>query len=125
MDDISCHSNKLRQDAASDAQAIKLRFSPELLRSFARLEAAVHKSEHFDPEALTTLQDYEDAKPRTIESTLSWIAIITKETMKHVNATGDSKAEEALNDVIRGLGERSSSLEQPITVVGKQINKSR
>lgn len=101
---VAKHVGKaLRQGEQIDADRVMVQFSPEVLRGFARLEAAVHKSEHFSPDILVNLQEYTAGKPLSVQSALTGIAFFTKEAMEHVNATGDKRAKEALDDLIGNL----------------------
>jgi hypothetical protein len=91
--------------SAMDSRSVRIRFSPEVKRLFARVEGAVHGSEHFSPEILENLQEYADEKPLLIQAALAHVATVTKETMRHINATGDEKAQLALWDLASALGE--------------------
>jgi hypothetical protein len=82
-----------------DAEGVKVQFTPGVVRGFARLEALVHDSLHFDSDLLLNLQDLAAGKPFFIQTALSEMALLTRETMKHVQATGDKRAEEALEEL--------------------------
>jgi len=82
-----------------DAEGVRVQFAPGVVRGFARLEALVHDSPHFDSDLLLNLQDLAAGKPFFIQTALSEMALLTRETMKHVQATGDKRAEEALEEL--------------------------
>ena len=86
-----------------DAHDVMVRFSPEVVRGFARLEAAVQDSDHFSPEILENLRGYATGKAISVQRALTGIAFVTREAMQHVNATGDEKAKDALADLIDNL----------------------
>jgi hypothetical protein len=90
-----------------DGASVMVQFSPEVVRGFTRLEAAVHKSKHFSPEILENLQAYTEGKPLTVHNAITAIAFVTKETMRHVHETGDTRAKEALDDLTLALIEDS------------------
>ena len=107
-----------RRVSETDASDIMIRFSPEVLRGMARLEAAVHDSEYFNPAILENLQEYSTGKPISVPSALTGIAHFTREAMDHVNATGDNRAKEGLDGFISDLlGLTDSS---PIMVVNER-----
>jgi hypothetical protein len=86
-----------------NADMVKVQFTPGVVRSFARLEALVHDSPHFDSDLLLNLQDLAAGKPFFIQTALSEMALITRETMNHVRETGDSRAEKALEELHESL----------------------
>jgi hypothetical protein len=87
------HARKMEKVNADDVQ---IKFAPEVVRSLARLEAFVHDSEHYDSGLLDTLREMAAGRPVYVQSALTEMALITSETMKHVQATGDKRAEDAL-----------------------------
>jgi hypothetical protein len=99
-----------------DADSARVRFSPDTARSFARLEAALSDSKHFDAGLLVNLQELAEGKTLSVHRALSEVANITRETMRHITATGDAKAKAALDEVITnlmGLGLDS----KPVTIL--------
>jgi len=87
-----------------DAKTAKIKFSQEVVKSLGRLEALVHGSAHYSPELLKNLQDWASGRPISgVSMALTEMALITRETMKHVNATGDTRAEETLGELISAL----------------------
>lgn len=115
------HSRKLTEFQPDE---LRVHFSPELKRNFARLEAAVCESEHFDGAMLRVLQDLAEGKPTTVRSTIIAIAAVVQETGNHIRATGDEKAEELLSTIIDGMMPLKDGPE-PITVVKNEIKKGR
>ena len=103
------HSRKV---AEIDARDIKVHFSPAVRSAFGDLEAAVHFSEHFDGDILRTVQDYAAGKPKSVHDVLIVLPTIAGETMKHVKATGDKRAEEAWNEIAGQISENGFSLTQ-------------
>lgn len=89
-----------RQVSEIDPGTLRVQFSDDVIRSLNRIEAAVHDSKHFDSDLLVNLQDLTSGKPIPVSYALSEVALITRETMKHVHATGDTKAAEALDQLI-------------------------
>jgi hypothetical protein len=108
-----------RASSQSGDEAILVQFSPEVVRAFSRLEAAVHKSEYFSPEILENLQAYTTGKPMTVHNAINAMTFVTQETMKHVLKTGDAHAEEAFNDLTTALIEDSKS---PVRLVKQRIS---
>ena len=103
------HSSHLeRQKPKSkemDAMNVSVRFSPEVVRKFARLEAFVHGSQHFDSGLLINLQSLASGKPPTLDLIIPEIAQLASETMRHVQATGDTRAADAFADLTSSLFE--------------------
>lgn len=108
--------NKHTTKAAEDAETLRVQFSPEMTQQFARLEAMVHDSNHFESEILDELQDRAAGKPISVKNTILSVAAIVQETMRHVAATGDTRAEEQLGHLVSELvGGRDS---HPVAVIG-------
>lgn len=93
-----------------------MRFSPEVTQQFARLEAMVHDSNQFAPEILSELQDRAAGKPISVKNTIMSVAVIVRETMKHVAATGNTRAKEQLGDLVSELIGGPSS--HPVALTG-------
>jgi uncharacterized membrane protein YgaE (UPF0421/DUF939 family) len=95
---------RARRVSEIDQKEIQIHFSRDVLRSFNRLEAAVHKSEHYSDELLENLQELSEGKPIPgIGAALTEMALIARETMRHVRATGEQHAEEVLGELISHL----------------------
>lgn len=94
------HAKAITESAGTD---VRVHYSPELRRQFARLEAAVHDSDDFPSEMVWIIQDKADGKPSSVQNEILGIAAIVKETMEYIHKTGDKKAEEALEGIIDGL----------------------
>jgi hypothetical protein len=92
-----------RKTSEINADSVLVQFSPEVVRGFARLEAALHDSQHFSQDILLNLQDYAAGKPLSVERALTGIALVTRETMEHVRATGDERTKDVLNNFISDL----------------------
>jgi hypothetical protein len=103
------HSRKVAQ---IDAKEIKVHFSPAVTSAFGDLEASVQSSEHFDKDILRTVQDYAAGQAKSIHGVLISLPAIAAETMKHVRATGDARAEQAWNDITAQINEKGFSLTQ-------------
>lgn len=86
-----------------NADDVKIKFAPDVVRSLARLEALLHDSPHYDSDLLENLRELASGKPQPVQIALTEMALITRETMKHVHATGDKRAEEALGDLHSAL----------------------
>ena len=112
--------HKFAKRAAEDGETLRVRFSPEVTRQFARLVAMVHNSDHFGPEILLELRDRVAGKPVSVRGTIASVAAIVQETMRHVAATGDTRAEEQLEslilELVGGLGS------DPVAVIGPKTS---
>jgi hypothetical protein len=82
-----------------------------VLRAFGRLEALVHDSPNFDSDLCTNLQELSAGKPFFVQTALSEMALITRETMNYVRETGDTRAKKALADLHECL------MTNPVTVL--------
>jgi hypothetical protein len=91
-------TKRLRRNTEIDADLAKVQFSPEVVAGFARLEALVHDSPHFNPEIRENLRDLASGKTFDVHLALTEMALIAQNTMRHVTATGDTRAEQALDD---------------------------
>lgn len=114
-------SKHARSISEMDADSVRVQFSPNMRRAFARLEAAVCDSTHFSPEILQNLQEYANGKSLSVQGALTGIAMITSEATGHVNATGDKRAEQALSHLIGQLMEEGPN--PPITLVKSQAKR--
>ena len=94
------HAAGLRK---TDIDMTKIGFSKEVLRRLTRLDALIRDSEHISPETREELRELASGQPRDVQTALWDMAIIAQDTMKHVVATGDKRAEQALNDVIASV----------------------
>jgi hypothetical protein len=113
------HASRVEDSAGND---LRVRFSPEVLRQFARLEAAVHDSPHFGPEMLLILRDLAEGKATDVRSTLLGVAAVVQETGRHIRETGDKKADETLEALIEEFSNIGEGRE-PITVTGFQSER--
>jgi hypothetical protein len=104
----------MRRVSEIDRNALRIEFSPEMIRAFARLEAAVHKSQHFSPEILANLQESAQGKSVSIDGAFTRIATVVREAMEHFHATGDERTKEAVDDFISQLMEEGPG--QPFTL---------
>lgn len=121
------HSSHLeRQKPKSkemDAMNVSVRFSPEVTRKFARLEAFVHGSPHFDSGLLTNLQSLASGKAPCLDEIIPEMAQLASETMRHVEATGDTRAADALSDLTSSLLEpkaMTALVDTPSVRVGRK-----
>ena len=101
-----------RRAAQIDANAIKVHFSPAVTSAFGDLEEAVRTSGHFDRDLLRTVQELAAGADKSAHAVLISLPAIAAETMKHVRATGDAKAEQAWNDIAAQMNEQGFSLTQ-------------
>jgi hypothetical protein len=108
--DTKRHTGHTQRATEIDQSTITLKFSEDVLRAMRRLEAAVHGSKHFDSDLLQNLERLTSGEPIPVDHAVSEIALITKETMKHIHATGDKLAERAFQDF----------LDQIMTPIGKE-----
>lgn len=113
MGDQDARNTRGRQVPAPeiDAERTMVHFAPKVVKSFAKLEAAVRPIECFDRDLLVNLHHHAIGKPMAIHTALTEIALLTRETM----GTGDPEAIGALNELIENLmGMQRDS--KPITV---------
>jgi hypothetical protein len=99
---VDRHKPKFREVNALD---VSVKFSPEVARKFARLEAFVHDSPHFDSGLLINLQSLASGKSPCLDEIIPGMAQLASETMRHVQATGDTRAADALSDLISSMFE--------------------
>jgi hypothetical protein len=90
------HSAKLSE---IDPASILVTFSPEVREAFRSLSAAVHFSQHFDPDIRHILDDLAEGKPKSIYGILVSYPAIAGETARHIRDTNDKRAEEALSEI--------------------------
>jgi len=115
------HTEIIKKPLGDD---LLVHFSPEVTRQFARLEAAVHDSPHFADEMLWELQDRADGEPLRPRTAILSIAVIVRETMRHIQATGDKRAEEALSGLIDALTELEPD-RQPVVLEKSRKHQNR
>jgi hypothetical protein len=101
---VSTHHR--RKATELDAREIEVHFSPELAEAFKDLAAAVHFSEHFDPEIRMNLQDLVKNGGGSLRSVLTSLPTFAEETFKHIAATGDERAREAWSNLATQIWER-------------------
>ena len=118
-EDSGKHSQRFRK---VNTEVTKVEFSPDVVTSFRRLEAFVHNSDHFAPEMIENLQDLASGKPAHLDTAMVTILYIGRETMKHVQATGDKRAEDALRDLASALNDNSKD---PVTVLALERSSAR
>lgn len=99
---VERHKPKVRK---TDAIDVSVKFSPEVARNFARLEAFVHDSPHFDSGLLINLQSLASGKAPSLNEIIPEMAQLARETMQHVQATGDTRAADALLDLTSSMFE--------------------
>jgi hypothetical protein len=115
-------AKRLKKGTEIDADAATVRFSPQVVRSFAQLEAMVHDSPHFSAEIKENLQGFASGKPSPVHTALTEMGLIARETMNHVRATGDTRAEQALNDLlsdVMGVGRGGDT--KPVTLIAPKV----
>ena len=103
------HAHKAAEVEARD---IKVQLSPAVTSAFSDLEQAVRGSEHFDGDIIRIVQDYAAGKTKSVHDVLIGLPAIAMETMKHVRATGDKRAEQAWEDIAAQMNENGFSLTQ-------------
>jgi hypothetical protein len=99
-----------RKASEIDPRSVDVHFSPEVQRAFGDLAAAVHFSEHFDPDTLKTVQEWASGKSRSVHDIMTALPLVAEETFKHVHATGDAKAAEAWGQIGSELLEKGFTL---------------
>src|SRR5262245_41658354 len=80
-----------------------IRFDPEIVRALARLEAQVHKSQDFGEYTLEVLQEMAKGKPMNVQTAISNVGRIVRETMAYIGRTNDSHVRDTLNDFVEKL----------------------
>jgi hypothetical protein len=109
------HAKRVQKKSTPDESDIQVRYSPKMRRAFARIEAAVHNSEHFDEGILENLELFTEDRPWSLQDVLNAIATVVHCTMEHVAATHDAKAREALTEFLVVLGD-----EPPVKIMQKR-----
>jgi hypothetical protein len=95
-----------------DAREFKVHLPEGLRRALGDLAAAIHFSEHFDDLMLENLEDWAAGRPLALHGFVASLPAIVEETMKHIAASGDSRAAKALASVQLELQERGFVLER-------------
>jgi hypothetical protein len=103
------HSRKV---AEIDSRDIEVRFSPAVIKAFGDLEESVRGSQHFDSEARRIVQDYAAGKAKSVHDVLIGFPAIAMETMRHVRATGDTRAEMAWEEIAAQINENGFSVSE-------------
>jgi|SRR5579862_6156294 len=80
--------------------SVQLQFSRHVTESFEKILDAVRASPHFSPEIKTNLEEASKPCLLTVQTAFEHIAMVCEETMKHVVATGDQRARDALDDLV-------------------------
>lgn len=106
------HRNKAAEVAADD---VTIQFGPEITKSLLRLEVAVEGKKDFDSDAFALLRSLSAVKPQRMESTLTSLLMVARETERYEAKTGDMNAGEALDMVMQEMGE-FRSVDKGITV---------
>jgi len=104
------------------ADEVTIQFSTEVRQSLRDLEAAVHFSDHFDPDVRHTLRDLADGTRVTIRDLVGSLPLIIAETINHIHATNDQRARQALLELNLDLSGRSPTSE-PISL--ETVHKGR
>jgi hypothetical protein len=99
-----------RKASELDPRKVEIHFSPEVQRAFGDLAAAVHSSEHFDPDMLKTVQEWAGGKPATVQDVMIALPALAQESLKHAQATGDNRAEAAWGAIGSELLEKGFTL---------------
>lgn len=95
-----------------DARNINVRFSQRVKSALADLDAAVHFSEHFDGDAYAILRDWAKGKAPSVHDVMVALPLIASETFRHIQATGDRRAEEAWDQLCSDMLEHGFALTQ-------------
>ena len=114
------HSQRSSRNPAEKAE---LKFSDEVAQRFADLEAAVQGKGHFDGDVLKNLHHWATGKSGTVSLALGDMLMITEETMKHVQRTGNKEAEHALSELFQDLIGRGPDSPPVATVKTFQRNR--
>jgi len=92
---------------------VKVRFSPDMKQALSDLAAAVHFSDHFDPEMGEILENWgATGKGSNLHGFLGVLPHIAAETFRHIHATGDKRAEEAWSQISALMMENGYILER-------------
>jgi len=103
------HANRTKRAAERPAE-IKVSFSPAVKAAFADLAAAVHFSEHFDSGMRRELQEWAAGKELTAHSVILALPTLAGETFRHIQATGDARAQEAWDEISSQIAEKGFTL---------------
>ncbi len=118
MSDKSAAAKLIRNGTEIDADTARVQFSPVVRKSLARLEALVNDSPTFSPTLVENLHELASGAPYSVHTALTEMALIARETMKHVHATGDTRAKEALDDLIANvMGVERDGDTKPVTII--------
>lgn len=96
-------SNKVRAATEINPDSARVQFGPEVVRSFARLEAMVHGSKHYDPDLLENLQELASGKNPTVHIALTEMGLIAGETMNF----GGHRLSDVPMDILKETAERT------------------
>lgn len=111
----------IRRASEMESYDLVVKFPPKVLHHFNRLAVFVEGSEHFSPEILENLQDYAHGKPQDVQRAMSGIAHVVQEAMKHIHATGDKRAQQALDGLMYEIMEG----DPPIAVTHRPRTRGR
>jgi hypothetical protein len=95
-----------------DPRITSIDFSPEVRTAFRDLAAAVHFSEHVDPEMLATIQDWAGIQKPSLQDVLCALPLIAEQVFEHIHATGDKHAKKAWGDICSEMLEKGFTMEK-------------
>jgi hypothetical protein len=87
----------LTRSSRNPAEKAEIKFSPAVVDRFRDLETAVREKGHFDSDVLKNLEHWASGKGGAVSLALGDMIMITQETMKHIQATGNQEAKQALS----------------------------
>jgi hypothetical protein len=100
------HSAKHGNNASEvEAGSVTIQFGPEIIRSLLLLEVAVREKKEFDGDVFALLQSLSSGKPLRMESALTSLLMVTRETAEYEAKTGDTEPGMALSMVMQEMGE--------------------
>jgi hypothetical protein len=100
------HAAKVSQ---IDPFCVDVHFSEGVRKAFRSLAAAVHFSEHFDPDMRDILDEWASGERTTVYNVLIAFPAIAGEAAKHIAATHDERAQHALTELSSMMAEPAHS----------------
>jgi hypothetical protein len=97
------HTTKHARSSRNAADKAEIKYSAEVAKRFANLEAAVQGKGDFDSDVLMNLHHWATGKSGTVSLALGDMLMITRETMIHTQRTGNTEAKQALGELFQDL----------------------
>ena len=93
-----------------DPYTLSIDFALDVRQAFGDLAAAVHFSEHFDPDMLLVLQEWAHAARPAVHDVISTLPAVAEQTFRHIAATQDKRALDAWHELQSALLEGGFSI---------------